>query len=164
MRCPIETPESAELLLAYCSRKLDAASTPILEEHLEVCPACRSFVESQRTVWQALDTWEAAPVSPDFDRWLYQRIENEVSWWDMMWRPLRPLLWQKSVPIMAAAALLIVAAVLLERPARVPSGASRDSQLEEVAPEQAEHTLEEMEAIREFSGLVRPEPPPGPRM
>jgi len=155
MRCPIETPESAELLLAYCSRKLDAASTTILEEHLEVCPACRSFVESQRTVWQALDTWEAAPVSPDFDRRLYQRIEQDVSWWDTIWRPFRPLAWHKSVPIVAAAALLIVAGVLLERPAGVPPGA--------LAPEQAEHTLEEMEAIREFSGLVRPEPP-GPRM
>jgi hypothetical protein len=57
---------------------------------------------------------------------------------------------------MAAAALLIVAAVLLERPAGAPPAA--------LAPEQAEHTLEEMEAIREFSGLVRPEPLPEPRM
>lgn len=31
MKCPIETRDSAELLLAYCTRKLDAERTTTLE-------------------------------------------------------------------------------------------------------------------------------------
>ena len=74
MNCPIENRESAEILLAYCARKLDAGSSAILEEHIKICPACREFAEGQQSVWKALDAWEAAPVSPDFDRRLYARI------------------------------------------------------------------------------------------
>src|SRR2546425_9355970 len=48
MKCPIETQESGELLLAYCSRKLDSARTRILEDHIEICPACRQFADGQK--------------------------------------------------------------------------------------------------------------------
>lgn len=158
MRCPIETRENAELLLAYCSRKLDAASSAILEDHIRICPACREFASGQRAVWEALDAWEATPVSADFDRRLYQRIEKEVSWWDLLMRPFRPLLFRQGLPIAAAAGLLIVAGVLLERPAAVPSASSPVSaQVDVVAPEQAEHALQEMEMMREFNRLVHPD-------
>ena len=74
MKCPIEIHENAELLLAYCARKLDPETQTILERHLAVCPACRDFKAGQEAVWQALDSWEAVPVSADFDRRLYRRI------------------------------------------------------------------------------------------
>ena len=80
MKCPIETRENAEVLLAYCSRSLDAERTAILDDHIRICPGCREFVEGQRALWKALDAWEATPVSADFDRRLYQRIQKEVSW------------------------------------------------------------------------------------
>jgi anti-sigma factor RsiW len=162
MRCPIETPESAELLLAYCSRKLDAARTAVLEDHMEICPACREFAEGQRTMWRALDAWEAVPVAPDFDRRLYERIEKNVSWWDLMVRPFRPMMLRQGLPLTAAVALLIVAGVLIERPAG-PSASPDAVQLEAVAPEQAEHALEEMEVLHEFNRFLRAESA-GPRM
>ena len=153
MRCPIETPENAELLLAYCSRKLDPAPAAILKDHIEICPACREFARGQQAVWSALDDWDAAPVSTDFDRRLYQRIAQNVGWWERLIRPMRPVLFTKGLPITAAAAVLIVAGVLLERPSAIPPA----SQVEAVAPDQAEHALEEMELIRQFSEILRPE-------
>src|SRR5579863_10126731 len=94
MRCPIETEENAEVLLAYCARRLDPEVAAILEGHMKVCPACRSFQESQQVVWESLDSWEALPVSAEFDRKLYQRIEAEgrSSWWQRLVGPFQPLL------------------------------------------------------------------------
>ena len=155
MRCPIETRENAGILLAYCSRKLDPESTAILEDHIRICPACREFANGQQAIWKALDSWEAAPVSADFDRRLYHRIEKEVSWWDLLTRPLRPLLFRQGLPIAAAACLVIVAGVLLERPEVVPpESVPVSAQVDVVAPEQAEHALQEMEIMRDFNRLV----------
>jgi Putative zinc-finger len=158
MRCPIETQEHAELLVAYCSRTLDAVQTAMLEEHVQSCASCREFAVSQRAVWEALDTWEAAPVSPDFDRRLYRRIQEEVSWWDVLLRPLRPLLFRQGLPIAATAGLVLMAALLFQHPANVPPQAQPQSaQVESMPPEQVEHALDEMETMREFNRLIRPD-------
>jgi anti-sigma factor RsiW len=155
MKCPIATQESAEVLLAYCSHKLDPDAAAMVEQHIRACAACGEFARRQASVWKALDTWEAAPVSPDFDRRLYQRIEKEVSWWDLLMRPFRPLLFREGLPIAAAAVVVIAAGVLIERPDRVPAERGPVSaQVEAVAPEQAEHALQEMEIMREFNRLV----------
>src|SRR4051794_31879333 len=107
MTCPTETPESAELLLAYISRKLDARSRATLDEHIDTCPACREIAGGQKFVWQALDDWEAPPASADFDRRLYRRIEEERSWWDRLAGPWRPMLFRRALPIAAAAVLVV---------------------------------------------------------
>jgi anti-sigma factor RsiW len=136
MRCPIENGGNAEALLAYCSRKLEAENAALLERHIEVCPACREFVEGQRAVWAALESWEAAPVSADFDRRLF-----------------RPLLFRQGVPVAAAAGLLLVATALIQRPVYVPPGSAQVV----VRPEQAEHALQDMEMMREFNRLISPD-------
>jgi anti-sigma factor RsiW len=156
MKCPIETPENAELLLAYCARKLDAESTAIIERHMEICPACREFSSGQRAVWEALDAWEAAPVTPDFDRRLYQRIDREVSWWNLLVRPFRPALLRQGVPILAAASLVVMAGVILQHPASAPPAAQPQSaQVEAIQPDQVDHALEAMHMLGEFSYRVR---------
>jgi anti-sigma factor RsiW len=157
MRCPIETQESAELLLAYSHRKLDAETAAILEQHINGCPACREIADGQRAVWEAMDRWEAPPVSADFDRRLYRRIEEEVSFWDRMLRPFRPFLVRQGLPVAAAATLLIVAGLLVERPANVPPRVPVSAQVDVVAPEQADHALQEMEMMREFNRLIHPD-------
>ena len=83
MKCPMEARDTATLL-AYSSRKPDGGDVSLLDTHVESCTACRDFVLAQRAVWDALDAWEAAPVSADFDRRLYQRIDQQVSWFDRM--------------------------------------------------------------------------------
>jgi len=159
MKCPIETPDHAELLLAYCSRKLDAARTAMVEDHIEGCPACREFARGQKAVWEALDAWEAAPVSADFDRRLYRRLEQEHSWWQRLAWPLRPGLFRQGLPVTAAAVLVIVAGVLLDRPAGVPPPPAESVQVQD----QAEEALQEMEMVREFSAAVHGDAA-GPRM
>lgn len=156
MHCPIENRDTAEILLGYCAQKLDAKTAAVLEAHIEICPACREFAEAQKAVWKSLDAWEAAPVSADFDRRLYARIEKEVSLWDLLLRPFRPLLARQGLPI-AAAAVVIMAGVLLDRPSVSPAPISETSATVEVAPDQAEPTLQEMETMRDLNRLMRPE-------
>ena len=155
MRCPIETQDSAELLLAYCARKLDLESRTILERHMAVCPACQEFQHNQQAVWDALDAWEAEPVSRDFDRRLYRRIEQQGHWWERVTRPLRPVfasaLLGRGVPIAAAACLLVIAGVILERPANVTvPESSSEVRVEAIQPDQVERALDDMDMLRQF--------------
>lgn len=160
MRCPIETGESTELLLAYGARKLGGEGTAAFERHLKVCQACSELAAKQRVVWNALDGWEVRPVAAaEFDRRLFQRMEKEVSWlhriwWDRVIHTFRPLLVRQGLPAAAAAGLLIFGAVWLQRPAGLPQ-APPSTHVNVVAPDQADYTLEEMELMREFNGVVQ---------
>jgi anti-sigma factor RsiW len=154
MRCPIESQETADLLLAYTARRLDAASAAIFEQHIDGCPACREFADAQQAVWSALDAWEAAPVSPDFDRRLYRRIEERGSWWNILLQPFRPAFVRQGLPIAAAACLLVMVGILIDRPAGetvvIPA-----VQTEVVQADQVDTALEDMEMLREFHRTVR---------
>src|ERR1022692_2486991 len=163
MNCPLQTRDNAQLLLDYCTRKLEPESVAILERHIALCSACQEFASRQRAVWEALDAWEAAPVSRDFDSRLYRRIEAQVSWWDILRRPFRPLshamLW-RGVPATAMACLLLMAGVILQRSAIPPTPAPNDmAQADSVQPEQVERTLDAMEMLNEFSHHVRADNP-----
>ncbi|PWU07094.1 MAG: hypothetical protein C5B51_10690, partial [Terriglobia bacterium] len=92
MRCPIETEENLDLLLAYSSGKRTAPGMDAFEQHLEACAACREFVSGQTLVRAALDEWQPPAISGDFNRRLYHRIENQPSWWQRFSGSLRPLL------------------------------------------------------------------------
>ena len=92
MKCPVECRENADLLLAYCSRKLDPDTAALLERHMEQCPACTEFARGQKAVWEALDAWEAAPVSADFDGRLYRSLNQQVPFWERLRRSFRPVL------------------------------------------------------------------------
>ena len=48
-------------VLDYCAQKLSSNAAAEFEGHMSVCADCRSKVESQQQVWQALDAWEAPP-------------------------------------------------------------------------------------------------------
>jgi hypothetical protein len=160
MNCPLETREDAQLLLDYCTRELAPESVAILERHIAICGACQEFARSQRAVWQALDAWEAAPVSADFDSRLYRRLEAQVSWRDLLLRPFRHVALWWSLPAAATACLLLMAGVLLEHPAISPAPAPNDmAQVDSVQPEQVEHALDAMEVLNEFSRHVRTDSP-----
>ncbi len=163
--CPLETREHAHLLLDYCAHKLEPESLAVLERHIAVCSACRNFTRGQHTVWQAMDTWQAAPVSRDFDRRLYRRIETQVSWWDLLLRPFSTATLRRGLPAAAMTCLLLVAGILLERPTvSLPAVASGGpgqgvAQVDTVQPEQVERALDAMEVLDQFSRHVRAERP-----
>jgi hypothetical protein len=66
---------------------------------------------------------------------------------------------RQGLPIAAAAGVVIMAGFLLDRPAGMNPGAPPETSanVEAVAPEQAEPTLQEMEMMRELNRMVHPE-------
>jgi hypothetical protein len=159
MNCPLETQETADLLLEYCARNMSPENTAILERHITVCPACRNFAHGQRAVWEALDSWEATPVSPDFDRRLYARIENDHSWRDRVWRIFRPLFAYRGIPAAATACLLLTAGILIDRsgsPVKT-SPVTPETAVIDVQPEQVETALDAMDVLSEFNRKANPE-------
>lgn len=167
MNCPLQTGGNAEYLLDYAAGKLNAELLAQMEQHMTTCLACREFAGGQEAVWQALDSWEPAAVSMDFDRRLYQRIEQQqqqMSWWARLTQPLNPLV-RHAVPISAAAGVMLMAGLLLFRPAAVPvTPQPQSAQVEALPPEQVQTALEDMEALREFNQLVRPDNAVEPKM
>src|SRR5579864_5570548 len=111
MKCPMESEENRDLLLQYGTGRPGNPASAAFERHLEGCSACQEFVAGRRTVWAALDEWAPPAISADFNRQLNQRIEREVSWWDRLFRPLRPLLAWNGLPVAAAAGLVITVGV-----------------------------------------------------
>jgi anti-sigma factor RsiW len=148
MNCPMEG-RNPEILVAYAAGELDRESASNLERHMAGCLACRSLAAEQAAVWQALDAWEAPPVSPDFDRRLYRRIETEVrfSWWERLIRPFRPMPLRQAVPLAATACLLLMAGFLLRHPDMTPPATPH---AETVRAEQVERTLDDLELLRQF--------------
>jgi anti-sigma factor RsiW len=148
MKCPIETQETADLLLAYCTRRLDAVTRVIVERHVEGCAACQAFRETQQAVWDALDAWEAEPVSPDFNRRLYQRIEQiaRERWWERLKQP------KWTIPASVAAGLMLTAGILFEQ---AHLGAPPAPRTDMVQAEQVERTLEDMELLDQFPLVAR---------
>ena len=161
MSCPLEARDQAELLVAYSSRKLDAAKAAFVERHIESCQACREVVRGQQAVWEALDAWEAEPVSADFNRRLYRRIEARTTWWGRLAGPFRPFVFHKGLPLAAAAGLILAAGVVLDRSAgplaRPADRAAQVAAAEGLQPEQVVKALDEMQEINRFDDLMKPE-------
>ena len=122
MECPIQARGKKDLLLDYCSHSLDAGAMAEVEEHLAACAECKAWTTAHMRTWSLLDEWQAAPVSPDFERKLRDRfaLEGESApWWKSVWqsfaaRPLKPAL------SLALAVLLLLGGLLLVRPRSAP--------------------------------------------
>lgn len=159
MRCPLQE-NNPEMLLSYCSRKLDWESGKLVEKHIEVCPECRSMAEGQRAVWEALDAWEAMPVSRDFDRRLYRRIDEEDaargSWLNWLIRPVEALRMRPAVGVAAVCATLF--AVFLVRGPDTTAGGfdpGAAAGIEAQDIEQAERALEDIEMLRQLGPVAQ---------
>jgi anti-sigma factor RsiW len=148
----MEAGGSPDLLLDYAAGKLNADARAQMDRHLAICRACSEFAGAQQNVWQALEDWEPAEVSMDFDRRLYARIEQDVSWWKRLMRPLNPV-FRHSIPVAAAAGVLIMAGLLLYRPAAI-APAPKSAQVESLQPDQLQSALEDMEMLHQFNQLV----------
>ena len=83
MNCPLHVKEGAEILLDYCSQRMDPDRAADFRLHVADCVDCKEVVEAQESVWNMLDAYEPMPVSMDFDRKLWARIdaEDSQSWW-----------------------------------------------------------------------------------
>jgi hypothetical protein len=158
MQCPLQQKDTAEILLDYCARKLKPETSALLDRHLAVCHLCREFTDGQRMIWEALDSWESAPISTDFDRKLYARIDahEASSWWKRLsfgnWS--QPFGWKPAMPL-ATACLTIVAAMVLYFPSsRKEPDLTVSKPVVVESPQadldQVERTLEDMEMLRQL--------------
>lgn|SRR5581483_1245831 len=152
MNCPIE--KSAEWL-AFSAHRLEPPETARLQKHLESCSTCREFVEKQQAVWQALDLWEAPPIAADFDRRLYQRLDQKETWQDRWLRPLRVLLVRQGLPVAAAACLIVVAGLVSQRPPDVSHPRHAQTAVENLQPDQVDHALDDLQMLGDFTSAAR---------
>ena len=149
MTCPTEN-HNPEMLVGYAAGELDPETSMALERHLSGCSACRSMVAEQTAVWRALDAWEGPPVSSDFNRRLYRRIEagERLSWWARLTMSFHPIPLRRALPLTATAGLLLMASLLLQHPNRFAPPAPRG---EIVRAEQVERTLDDLDLLRQFA-------------
>jgi hypothetical protein len=150
-KCPLASgQEDAELLLDYVSRKLEPELMDVFSRHVAACAACREFTVAQTAVWEALDAFEAEPVSEDFDRALWAKIEQQESrrWWRRGWDWLTSApLWQPAIPV---AAMLLVAVGLWVQPGSDPAGGAVTKAEASLDAEQIDNTLEDLEMLQQF--------------
>ena len=150
MRCPMEAREGAELVLAYCSRRLDPDKSEWFERHLAACVSCQETVAAQKQVWEALDYWDALPIPMDFDRRLKRRIEVEERIpWSQRLTGLRLTGWLRPAIPIASMAALALAVFLVRTPD--PPDTDFQTRVETTEVEQAERALEDLEMIRQFT-------------
>lgn len=148
--CPLlEGGDHAERLLDYANRKLNLDSAMAIEQHAAACPACSAFVESQRSVWNALDEWDAAEISSDFDRRLWARIEREekAPWYVRLWNRATNFGDANWRPVVPVAAALVLAVGLWIRPFGLVTPVTEAR----IDAEQLETALEEVDMLQQFA-------------
>lgn len=151
MECPIQARVQAEVLLDYCAHRLNPQAAAVLERHFEHCAACTAWVESQKAVWTALDAWEAAPVSADFDRQLYRRMQAEErpAWWRALLGPLAGLNLRPALSLAVASALAL--AVFLMRAPTSNEISPHQAQVETLDADRLERALDDVEMLRQLN-------------
>ena len=162
MKCPLQHREGTEYLLNYVSGALDTDQAAAFETHLGACADCAKFVREQQAVWNALDVFEPVPVSADFNRRLYKRIEQPPTWRERMVTSWQTFRFWHGVPIAGAvAAALLVGGVVWQLPSSAPSHsygkAPITAQVEALPPEQLENALDDMEMLRDLNRVMRPD-------
>ncbi|MCX6621385.1 MAG: hypothetical protein NTY38_09945 [Acidobacteria bacterium] len=113
---------------------------------------------AQGAVWTALDAWEAPPVSADFNRRLYARIETEAQagWWQRLFAPRNGFRWRQTCSL-ATACMVLVAVLLFNSPVAPP--ARPQPKTESVDIEQVERSLEDMEMLQQLNPVAKVEKP-----
>ena len=159
MNCPLRRVETTDLLLEYSARRLDAPRAMALERHVELCAECSAFLAAQTMVWDALDAWEPPPVSMDFNRRLWQRIDRaaEVPWYRGLLNALRAANWKPVFP-MAAAVLVIAGGFLLdhrgERAVTPGSATPGVSGVSIIEADQLDQTLDDIQLLRQLDSVA----------
>lgn len=138
MTCPLQTGET-DLLLDYVAGRMPDRRVA-LAQHMAGCQACTQFLTEQAAVWKALDEWDPAPVSMDFNRRLWQRIEAAAA---VPWYRNFGEIWKPAIPL-TAAILVITAGFLLDHPGarqtRVPGVTVQEAN-------QVEQTLDDIQLL-----------------
>ena len=109
---------------------------------------------SQKAVWDALDQWEAEPVSADFDRRLYEKIEQRgTGIWARLTGWTLGINMRPAFTLGAACATVLFALVLRGPMVNVSETTDPATRIEASEIEQAEQALEDMDILNKL-GVV----------
>jgi anti-sigma factor RsiW len=151
MNCPSRTQENLGILLDYVAGRLDSVNAASLEAHMATCPECAEFGHRQTMVWDALDAWEPAPVSLDFNRRLWQRIDamESAPWYRRFADFMRLTSWKPAIPL-TVAALVIAAGFLFDHPARNTAPSAPTAAMQQTEVDQVQQTLDDIQLLHQF--------------
>lgn len=151
MNCPSRTQENLAILLDYVAGRLDSVNAASLEAHMATCPECAEFGHRQTMVWDALDAWEPAPVSLDFNRRLWQRIDamESAPWYRRFADFMRLTSWKPAIPL-TVAALVIAAGFLFDHPARNTAPSAPTAAMQQTEVDQVQQTLDDIQLLHQF--------------
>lgn len=160
MNCPLGREETAHIPLEYSAGRLDKSRAAVFERHMESCPECVTFLAEQAAVWDALEAWEPPPVSLDFNRRLWQRIDaaDAAPWYERLIESLRFAQWKPVLPL-TAAILVIAAGFVFDHPGgktSVASGPSVASSVSVTEAEQVEQALDDIQLLRQLNAATGP--------
>jgi anti-sigma factor RsiW len=104
---------------AYLDGEVPSRLMRNMEEHLSICPSCRSQAERIRQVDDMLDSLEVPPLPQEFAARVMTAVRRRApltrakkSFFPLGWQPLR-WLWDLSVPMrLAAGAMVLLACVV----------------------------------------------------
>jgi len=140
--CPLQSRDTAAVLLDYAARRLDEDPSLALERHMEFCAECRQFVDQQRALWKALDRWDAEPVSLEFQRRFWQRAERAAAsrWW-------------AGISLKPAIPLAVLAVFLLAAPPRAAMDPPPSKEAQ--AAEATEQVLEDLDLLSQLQSQMK---------
>lgn len=147
MTCPYRNEDQIDVLLDYSAGRLDAARTNQLEKHMTECSECAAFHVAQHQVWQAMDEYSAAPLSADFNRGVWRKIDAAAAepWYRNLGRVLREGTWKPVFPL-AAAVLLVAVGFLSDHRDSKASPAVVTVTVAEA--QQVQNTLEDLQLLQ----------------
>jgi hypothetical protein len=158
MNCPLKSEDTFDVLLDYSAGKLDQSASVRFERHIAACADCTAFVAGQSEVWKTLDAWEPVPVSMDFNRGLWKRIDaaNAAPWYAKLADSLRMGAWKPALPL-TAAAFLVATAFMMDHQTAVQVTPKADSSYGSVTvteAEQLEQTLDDIQLMRQLDAAA----------
>ena len=160
MNCPLHVNDGAEILLDYCTQRMDPDRAADFRLHVAACVDCKQVVEAQEAVWSALDSFESLPVSLDFDRKLWAKIDAEeaLPWWQRVWTRVTggpalgwpSYLFNWKPMLVATTACAAIAGVMLITTPPVPStDLTVDSQQSQKLMEKVESALDDVDLLNQ---------------
>ena len=160
MNCPLHVNEGAEILLDYCTQRMDPDRAVDFRLHVAECVDCKQVVEAQEAVWSALDSFEPMPVSMNFDRKLWAKIdaEDEQPLWQRAWTrvtggpaigwPNYLFNW-KPMLVAATACAALAGVMLISTPPVPPVDPTVDAQQNQKLMEKVESALDDADLLNQ---------------
>ena len=153
MICPLLSEDSMAVLLDYSAGRLDQTQTALFERHVESCESCAAFLGEQTSLWQTLGEWETPPVSLDFNRRLWRRIDGLRSqpWYRRFSASVRFGGWKPAIPL-AAGVFVVAAGFMMDHRGLTPvsPSAAAGGGVSVIEVDQVEKTLDDIQLLKQL--------------